>query len=43
MSKAKEHSDLLKEDLIKKYYSPENIEKWSVTYNKDFDEVQDLM
>jgi hypothetical protein len=35
--------DLLKEDLIKKYYSPENIEKWSITYNKDFDEIQDIM
>jgi ankyrin repeat protein len=41
--KAKERSEVLKEELIKKYYSPENIEKWSLAYNKDFDEVQDLM
>jgi ankyrin repeat protein len=43
MSKSKERSDLLREELIKKYYSPENIDKWSVYYNKPFDEVQEIM
>jgi hypothetical protein len=33
----------LKEELVAKYYSPENIEKWSVTYNKPFDEVIEVM
>jgi ankyrin repeat protein len=43
MSKAKETSNLLREELIAKYYCPENIEKWSITYNKPFDEIQDIM
>jgi ankyrin repeat protein len=41
--KAKEHSELLKEELVAKYYSPENIEKWSLYYNKPFDEVIEVM
>lgn len=41
--KSKERSYSLREELIAKYYSPENIEKWSDVYGKDFDEVQDLM
>ena len=43
MYKSKERSVLLKEELIAKYYSPENIEKWSVTYNKPFDDVIEVM
>jgi hypothetical protein len=42
-SKAKERSDVLREELIVKYYAPENIEKWSVCYGRDFDEVQEIM
>ena len=43
IEKSKERSDLLKEELIAKYHSPENIEKWSVYYNKPFDEVLEVM
>jgi hypothetical protein len=39
----KSRCDLLREELIAKYWRPENIEKWSITYNKDFDEVIDIM
>jgi Leucine-rich repeat (LRR) protein len=39
----KARCDILKEELVAKYYSPENIEKWSVTYNKPFDEVIEVM
>ena len=41
--KSKEQSDLLREELIAKYHSPENIEQWSVYYNKPFDEVIEIM
>ena len=41
--KCKERSDLLREGLIQKYHSPENIEQWSVYYNKPFDEVIEIM
>jgi hypothetical protein len=41
--KSKERSDLLREDLVMKYYSPENIEKWGLKFNKPFDEVQEIM
>jgi hypothetical protein len=35
--------DILREELVANYWRPENIEKWSITYNKDFDEVVDIM
>ena len=41
--KCKERSDLLREGLIQKYHSPENIEQWSVYLNKPFDEVIEIM
>jgi hypothetical protein len=40
---SKERSDVLREELISKYHSPENIEKWSVMLNKPFDEVIEIM
>lgn len=43
MIKAKQRSDLLREELIAKYHSPENIEKYSVYLNKPFDEVMEIM
>ncbi len=43
IEKSKERSDVLRESLISKYYSPENIEKWSVYLNKPFDEVIEVM
>jgi hypothetical protein len=41
--KTKERSDLLREELVSKYHSPENIEKWSLMLNKPFDETIDVM
>ena len=41
--KSKERSDILREGLIQKYMSPENIEQWSMYYNKPFDEVIEIM
>lgn len=46
MVKAKERSDLLREELIAKYLSPQNIEKWALCleYNsKSFDEIIEIM
>jgi ankyrin repeat protein len=43
IKQAKERSNILREELIAKYYSPENIEKWGVAYGKDFDEIQEIM
>jgi ankyrin repeat protein len=43
LKKAKERSDVLREELIAKYYAPENIEKWGVAYDKPFDEIQEIM
>ena len=43
MSKAKDRSNLLREELVSKYWSPENIKKWSLAFNKDFDEVFEIM
>ena len=41
--KSKKRSDLLREELIAKYHSPENIEKWSIYFNKPFDEVLEVI
>lgn len=43
IKKSKKRSDLLREELVAKYHSPENIEKWSVYLNKTFDEVIEVM
>jgi ankyrin repeat protein len=43
IKKSKERSKILREELTAKYHSPENIEQWSVYYNKPFDEVIEIM
>jgi hypothetical protein len=41
--KPKERSDVLREELIAKYHSPENIEQWSIYLHKSFDETIEVM
>ena len=41
--KSKDRSNFLREELIAKYMSPENIEKWGLAYNKPFDEIIEIM
>lgn len=43
LQKCKERSDVLREELVAKYHSPENIEKWSLYLNKPFDETIEVM
>jgi hypothetical protein len=43
LQKSKERSDLLREELVSKYHSPGNIEKWSVYLHKSFDETIEVM
>lgn len=43
IEKCKERSDILKEGLVAKFWSPENVKAWAEHYHVDYDEALDLM